>query len=105
MMAWQSQLRDGLCDLPWWLSCARYGMVRGCGLLDCMRGTIHRRQQPDGAHKRRFFWHFAAPWQAIFSLLPCPVAQDKSLPLVTSVSGRVDDYALTGMQANWHIRF
>jgi hypothetical protein len=31
--------------------------------------------------------------------------QDKSLPLVTSVSGRVDDYALTGMQANWHIRF
>ena len=65
MMAWQSQLRDGLCDLPWWLSCARYGMVRGCGLLDCMRGTIHRRQQPDGARKRRFFWHFAAPWQAI----------------------------------------
>ena len=105
-MAWQSQLRDGLCDLPWWLSCARYGMVRRCGLLDCTRGTIRRRntrlmERTSGAFSG-ILRHRGKRSVSPIALL---AVQDKSLPLVTSVSGRVDDYALTGMQANWHIRF
>ena len=52
-MAWRSYCVVG-CVLAVDGGRARYGMVRGYGLIDHTRGAIHRRQQPDGAHKRRF---------------------------------------------------